>query len=78
MGGLYYYDGSFGFEVFHEELGDLAGEALLYLEATGVIVEYPGQFAYADHAAIGQIRDVGLADKRHHVVLADAVERDVP
>jgi hypothetical protein len=48
------------------------------LQAPGEAVDHAGELGDAHHPAVGQIADVGLADHRQHVVLAEADEADVP
>ncbi len=60
-----------------DRVGDPRRHLLLDLQAAGVDLDNPGELADADDPTIGQVADVSLADDRHHVVLAMALERDV-
>ena len=55
-------------------VGDLDGEPLLHLRAPGVAVDEPGDLRQAGDAAVlaRDVGDVGLADERDQVVLAQA------
>ncbi len=57
--------------------GDLAGEALLHLEAAGEGIDEAREFAEANDFAGGDVGDVGLAEEWEQVVLAHGVELDV-
>ena len=61
----------------HEQVGDLFGHPFLHLRAVRQGLHHAGQFAQAQHAAVRQVADVGVAHEREEVVLADAVEGDV-
>ncbi len=58
-------------------VGDLAGEALLHLQAAGEDVDEAGNFAEADDLAVGDVGDVGLAEEGQQMVLAQGEELDV-
>ena len=60
-------------------VGDLGRHALLDLQAPGVAVDQAGQLGQpGDAAVLGRdVGDVGLAQERHQVVLAQRGERDV-
>ena len=51
---------------------------LLHLQATREDVDQPRHLAQADHFVAGNVGDVALAEERQHVMLAQAVEVDVP
>ncbi|VTZ59980.1 conserved hypothetical protein [Sinorhizobium medicae] len=57
--------------------GDLRRHCLLRLQAAGVNIDDTGDFGKAEHATVRQVGDMGLADNRHHMVLAMRIERDV-
>jgi hypothetical protein len=52
--------------------------SLLQLQAAGKDVDEPRDLAQPNHAPIRNIGDVTLAEERQQVVLAQAVEVDVP
>ena len=56
---------------------DLAGEALLDLQAPREHIDEPRDFAETDDALVGKIGDMALAEKRQQMVLAEAEEFDV-
>src|SRR5579884_2526769 len=68
-----------GLEPFDEGVGDLGGQPLLDLGPAGEPLDQPGQLGQPGDAAVvvRDVGDVGLADERHQVVLAHAVEGDV-
>ena len=68
---------AFGADFFFDGLRDLAGHALLNLQAARKHVDQARDFAEAEDALVGQIGDVGLAEERQQVVLAQAEEFDV-
>ncbi len=57
------YPNAFGADFFLNGGGNLAGEALLDLQAAREHIDEAGDFAQADNALVGQIRDVALAEK---------------
>jgi hypothetical protein len=59
-------------------LGHLRREALLHLQAAREDVHHTRDFAQADHPPIRQIRHMAPAEEREHVMLAEAIEIDVP
>src|SRR4029077_5477353 len=67
-----------GLDRIHDHPGDLLGQALLQLRPPRVHVDQPGQLAYAEHPAAGDIADMAAAEERQHVVFAQAVDLDVP
>ena len=67
-----------GVDGSHEGGGDLLRQPLLHLEPTRVAVHQTGQLAHAVHLVPGDVPDVALAEEGEHVVLAHAVEFDVP
>ena len=60
-------------------VGDLRRHALLHLQPAGEAVDQAGQLGQAGDAAVlgRDVGDVGLAEERHQVVLAQRGERDV-
>src|SRR5262249_54469 len=56
---------------------DLGGHVLLRLQAPRIDVDEARELGEPDHAVDWLIGDVGLADERHHVMLAVGVEGDV-
>src|SRR5712692_7215863 len=60
-----------------QSLRDLVGHALLQLQAVGEGADDARNLAQADDLPLRQIADVAAAEERQHVVLAQAVERDV-
>jgi len=71
------YADTLGADFFLDGLGDLAGEALLNLEAAGKHIDEARDFAKADDALIRQIGYVALAEERQKMVLAEAEEFNV-
>src|ERR1700722_7085327 len=61
-----------GLDYFLNGLGDLGGETLLNLKATGEQFDEPRNFAETDDAALGNIGDVDLAEKWQQVMFAEA------
>jgi hypothetical protein len=57
--------------------GHLLGEALLHLQSARVHLQKTWELAEPHHTAGRQVRDVGLAEERKHVVLAERVELDI-
>ena len=68
---------AFGTDFFFDGLSDLAGHALLNLQATSEHVDQTRDFAEAEYTLVGQIGYVGLTEKGQQVVLAEAEEFDV-
>ena len=66
-------------KVLDEGVGDLRGQALLDLRATGEDLDEPGELGQPGDPAVlaRDVADVGDAVERHEVVLARAVELDV-
>jgi len=60
-----------------ERVGDLLGQTLLQLRPRRERLDNAGKTAEADHAIARNVRDVGNADERQQVVLADRPELDV-
>src|SRR6478672_6735737 len=58
-------------------LGYLLSQPLLDLETPRIDVHYPRDLRKSDDLAIRDIGNVGLPEKRQHVVLAHRVELDV-
>ena len=77
--GLDHDEHALGAESGLDGVGDLAGEALLHLGAAGVAVDQAGELRQAGDAAVvaGDVGEVGPADERHEVVLAQRREGDV-
>ena len=61
-----------------DAVADLDREALLDLEPAGVGLDHTGDLAQSGDLAVGDVRDVGLADEGAHMMLAHRVEFDVP
>ncbi len=57
--------------------GDLGGEALLNLQAPGEEFDQARNFAEADYLSVWDVGNVHFAEKRQHVVLAEAEHFDV-
>ena len=68
-----------GREDLGDGVGDLGGHALLHLEPACVTVDEAGQLGEpGDAPVLGRdVGDVGLAEERHQMVLAERRERDV-
>ena len=64
-------------EHVHDRVGDLVGEPLLHLEPAGEDVHDAGHLGEAEDLAVGDVGDVGPAEERQQVVLAQRVELDV-
>ena len=64
-------------QVLLNRIGDLLGQLLLNLQTLGVDVDDASQLAQPDHAPIGNVSHVRLADKRQEVMLAHRVKLDV-
>ena len=64
-------------ELRHERVGDLAGQALLNLQAQREALDQARQLAQAHDLAFGQIGNVRLPHERQHVVFAHRIEGDV-
>src|ERR1700694_1729739 len=62
---------------FLDGLRDLAGHALLNLQAARKHVDHAGDLAEAQDTLVRQIGHVGLAEERQQVVFAEAEEFDV-
>jgi hypothetical protein len=61
-----------------EPAGDLGRQPLLDLERAGEVVDDAGELREAEDPLARQIADVGDADERQQVVLAERMERDSP
>ena len=59
-------------------LGDLRRQPFLHLQPPREHVDEPRNLAEADDLAVGNVGDVALAEERQQVMLAEAVEVDVP
>ena len=77
MHGVEHHEDAAGSQAGLQRLGDLLGQALLHLRARGEGVDHGGQTAEADHPVARQVGQVGAADERQQVVLADGAEREV-
>src|SRR5580700_86640 len=62
---------------FLDGLGNLRGKALLDLETTRKKLDQARNFAQADYSAFWDIGDVHFAEKRQHVMLAEAEHLNV-
>ena len=71
------YSYALGFDDFLDGLGDLCGEALLNLQTAREHFDQARDFAQADDPAVRDVGDVHLAEKRQHVMLAEAEHLDV-
>src|SRR5438552_4056851 len=58
-------------------LRNLFRQSLLQLQPPGVHVDEPCELRHAEYAAAGNVADVAAAEKRQHVVLAQAVYLDI-
>ena len=67
-----------GIDLLADGVGDLAGEPLLHLQPSREHVDESRDLAESDDAALRDVRDVALAEERQQMVLAEAVEVDVP
>ena len=61
----------------HDRVGDLVGQPLLHLQPAGEDVHDPRHLGQAEDLAVGDVGDVGPAEERQQVVLAQRVELDV-
>src|ERR1700730_1456768 len=66
-----------GRESVVQRLRDLCGHALLKLQPVCESPDEARDLAQPDHLSLGQIPDMAAAEERQHVVLAQAVERNV-
>ena len=57
-----------GIDDFVDELGDLAGHALLHLKPLGKHIHDARDFGQADDFAIGNVGDVNVADEGEHMM----------
>src|SRR5260370_2273038 len=64
-------------DFFLDGLGDLAGHALLNLQAARKHVDHAGDLAEPQNTFVRQIGHVGLAEERQKVMFAEAEEFDV-
>ncbi len=64
-------------QLLFEGLRDLAGEALLNLQATGVHVHEPRDFAQPHYFLVGEVGHVALPEEGQQVMLAQAVDLDI-
>ena len=60
-----------------DAVADLLGEAFLHLQTAGIRFHHAGNLAQAGDFPFGNIRHMGLADERQHVVLAQGEQLDV-
>src|SRR6202158_6422479 len=68
---------TFGTDLALNGLCNLAGHALLNLEAARKHVHQAGDLAEPEHALVRQVSDVGFAEEREEVMFAKAEELDV-
>src|SRR6516165_3184844 len=66
------------FDRLHDEVRNLIGEALLNLQASRIHVLHARQLADAKDAPLGNVANVAATKERKEVMLAKAVELDVP
>src|SRR6202050_4158828 len=78
--GLYYYDNAARLEYVHERVSDLARHPFLDLGPACVQVPQPGQLGQPGDLPlfVRYVPDMGQPEERQEVVLAGAVELDVP
>ncbi len=60
-----------------DRLGNLSRHPLLELQPAREHVDEPGNLAESDDSAVGDVRDVTLAEERQQMVLAQTVVVDV-
>ena len=60
-----------------EPAGDLRRQPLLDLQRAGEVIDHARELRQPDDPLARQVADVGDADERQQVVLAQRVERDV-
>ncbi len=77
MLGLDHHPDARGLQDVLDRLGDLGGQLLLDLQPAGEAVDHPRQLGDAHHPVGRQVADVGAADHRQHVVLAEADHPDI-
>jgi hypothetical protein len=65
-----------GLEDIVDRVGDLRRHLFLNLQAPGVGLHHPGEFADANHAPARDVRHPSLTDDRGQVMLAMALEAD--
>src|SRR6059058_3013152 len=58
-----------GLQLFHQYVGDLAGEPLLQLQPSSIDIDNPRELADADHSTVRDVPDVERAVKRKQMVL---------
>ena len=66
-----------GLQHVHDRVGDLVGQPLLHLQPPGEDVHDPGHLGEAQDLAVRDVGDVGPAEERQQVVLAQRVQLDV-
>ena len=64
-------------EGFLERITNLCGEPLLHLQSSCAYIHHSGNFRQSGDVAVGNVRHVGFAVKRNHVVFAQAVHLHV-
>src|ERR1051326_2962135 len=75
----FYDDGNTpGMNLLVDRFRDLRRQPFLNLQAPGKHVDEPGNFAEADHPAIGYVPDVAFAEKRKEMMFAQAEKFDIP
>ena len=62
---------------FHEDAGDLRGETLLDLQPMRETIDDARDLGEADDRRVRNVGDVGMAEERQQVVLAQRVQLDV-
>src|SRR4051794_33181671 len=72
-----HYRHAFGIEFLHQQIGNVFRQSLLHLRSLRNNFHHARQFAEPDHAAIGNIRDVGMAHEWQQMMFTDTVEGDV-
>src|SRR6267143_681797 len=77
MAGFDNYADTLGSDFFLDGLRDLAGHALLNLQAARKHVYHAGDLAEPQNPLVRQIGHMGLAEERQQVVFAEAEEFDV-
>src|SRR5215469_13148279 len=63
--------------LFHDRMRDLGRQTFLHLQPAGINLYHPGDLGQTDDMAVGQVGDLGLADKRQEVMLAERKEIEV-
>ena len=71
MHGLYHHGNAQRMEGFLDAVADLFRKPFLNLKAPCITFHYPGYLAQPGYLSVGNICDMGFANKRHHVMLAE-------